>query len=50
MRRDYYNDMRELIKTIKDFGWDRKGIQDPKDMKLIADYAKKIIMKSEAKQ
>jgi len=44
MRKDYYNDMRELIKTIKDFGWDRKGIQDPKDMKLIADYAKKIIM------
>ena len=49
MRKDHYNDMRLLIKTIKDFGWDRQGIQDPKDMKLIAEYARKIIMKSEGK-
>jgi hypothetical protein len=41
--------MRLLIRTIKDFGWDKQGIQDPKDMKLIADYAKKVIMKSEEK-
>ena len=43
MRKEQYNDMRLLIKTIKDFGWDRQGIQDPKDMKLIAEYARKLI-------
>jgi len=43
MRIDVYNDMRELSRTIKDFGWDRKGIQHPDDMKKIVEFAEKII-------
>lgn len=45
MRQDVYKDMRELVKTIKDYGWDRKGIQYPEDMRKIADYAEKVIKK-----